>query len=63
MFAAAAAAWCGCLQTKSAGWSVQGEIVVLPANSFNTAVQQKRTQDLIGFDAVAPVLKHTVTAV
>lgn len=49
-------------QAKSAGWTVQGDIVVLPANAFNTAVQ-KRTQDLIGFDAVAPVLKHTVVAV
>jgi hypothetical protein len=51
-----------CPQAKSAGWTVQGDIVVLPANAFNTAVQ-KRTQDLIGFDAVAPVLKNTVFAV
>jgi hypothetical protein len=51
-----------CLQTKSAGWSVQGDIVVLPQNAFNTAVQ-KRTQDLIGFDSVAPVLKQTVVSV
>lgn len=49
-------------KTKSAGWTVQGDIAVLPANAFNTAVQ-KRTQDLIGFDAVAPVLKNTVVAV
>jgi hypothetical protein len=54
--------WCFVLQTKSAGWVVQGDTVVLPANAFNTAVQ-KRTQDLIGFDAVAPVLKNTVMAV
>jgi hypothetical protein len=60
--AAAAAAAAVCSQAKSAGWTVQGDIVVLPANAFNTAVQ-KRTQDLIGFDAVAPVLKNTVFAV
>lgn len=47
------------LQVKSAGWKVQGDVVMLPLNSFNQPVQ-KRTQDLIGFEAVAPVLRHSV---
>jgi hypothetical protein len=49
-------------QVKSAGWAVEGDVVTLPLNAFNTAVQ-KRAQDLIGFDAVAPVLRYTATTV
>jgi hypothetical protein len=37
-------------------------VVVLAANAFNTAVQ-KRTQDVIGFDSVAPLLRQTVVSV
>ncbi len=43
-------------QAKSSGWSVTGNVVVLPRNPFNTAVQ-KRTQETVRFDAVAPVLR------
>ncbi|WIA43891.1 hypothetical protein OEZ86_010301 [Tetradesmus obliquus] len=42
-----------------AGWKVQGEVVCLPLNAFNTAVQ-KRKADLISFEAVAPVVKSSV---
>ncbi|KAF6256180.1 eukaryotic translation initiation factor 3k [Scenedesmus sp. NREL 46B-D3] len=44
-----------------AGWKVQGDVVCLPLNAFNQAVQ-KRTQDLISFEAVAPVVKSTVAS-
>jgi hypothetical protein len=42
-----------------AGWKVQGDVVCLPLNAFNQAVQ-KRTVDLISFEAVAPVVKSSV---
>jgi len=48
------------LQVKAAGWKVHGDIVLLPLNSFNQAVQ-KHSQDLISYDTVAPVLRHALT--
>lgn len=53
------------LQAKTAGWGMEGgssDVIVLPANAHNTPVQ-KRTQDLIGFQAVAPILRYTATTV
>lgn len=47
------------LPQAKAGWKVQGEVVCLPLNAFNTAVQ-KRKADLISFEAVAPVVKSSV---
>lgn len=49
-------------KTKAAGWKVEGEVVSLPLNAFNQAVV-KRSQDLIGFESVAPILRHTATTV
>ncbi|KAF8061074.1 RBBP9 [Scenedesmus sp. PABB004] len=48
-------------KAKTAGWSVAGDVVSLPLNSFNTAVQ-RRAADLVSFDAVAPVLRNAATA-
>lgn len=42
-------------KTKSAGWKAEGAIVVLPRNAYNQPVTQ-RSQDIIKFDQVAPVL-------
>lgn len=48
------------LQTASAGWKVTGDVVALPLNAFNTAVT-KRSADVVGFEAVAPLMRHAIT--
>ena len=42
-------------QVQRDGWSLEGDIVVMPRNAHNTPAQ-KRAVDMVPFSAVAPAL-------
>jgi hypothetical protein len=47
---------------RTSGWKVQGDVCALPLNIYNQATK-KRTQDVIEFAAVAPVIKNSIAAI
>ena len=44
-----------CLQVQRDGWSLDGDIVVLPRNAHNTP-SQRQAAEMVPFDFVAPAL-------